>query len=528
MSEHAPPSRRRFMALGSSALAASLLPSPALTQAELTPQRFGARGGDAAADTLGWNRAIEEASRTGRPVVGRGTYLLRVGAETHGQWGGKPDAPIRVAVQLRSNVTVQGAAEFVVAPPERPAAHRLERHFLFGTALNERPGTLRNITLDGVTFDFREEFGRPYPFTYACGVIGVDRFTRRDMRIRSTGAQAGRGLLSENARERTDRGITHTNIVQGSYTRYEQGVSMRGIRFERFNEALDFDGPCWDVVLDDLQFREGFREAQCIDFGGGARWQVTNVTAENTGPIAYLYIKGNGWPSYDSWLRSGERFTPDHVPPSDITIRGVRGRNAGWDGLKGEAVRVGTYRNRAWVRRQPGGAGPRNITLEDWELQGGGSVIVNDCEGLTIRRLRMSGTQSLNDGEAGAALVLREAPPEAGGAVTGQVSDVEIRNASHSGVIAIAGSQLSLTGITVRGFGRAEGRHVPAGIRLRPRASGGALPRLAQASASGGPPGAPEIDADRRRDPPEEPEARTPRERRRDTHRPVERGGAVP
>lgn len=513
--------RRRVVAFGAAWLAGSVLPRPALTQAELTPERFGARGGDAAADTLAWNRAVEESSRTGRPIRARGTYILRVGPGVRGRWAGREDAPLRLAVELRSGAKIEASAEFLVAPPERPPQHRLERHVLFGTAVDERPAALRDITIEGATFDFREEFGRPHRFTYACGAIGVDRFTRRNLRIRSTGAQAGRGLLSENVRERSDIGIVHENIVQGIYTRYERGVVMRGIRFDRFNEALDFDGPCWDVLLDDLQFRNGFREAQCIDGGGGAHWRISNVTAENTGPVAYIYVKGNAWPTYSGWLRSGDRMTPDYVPPEDIVIRGVRARNAGWDGAKGEAVRVGTYRNRNWLRRQPGGPGPRNVTLEDWELRGGGAVSVNDCDGLVIRRLRMADTLSVDDAEAGAALVLREPLPEAGGMVTGRVSDVEIRNASRSGVIAIAGSGLSLSQIAVHGFGTAGGRTPAVGIRLRPRTTGGTMPTLDQAVVSGGPRHAPEIDADRRRHPPEDVPERSARERRRDAHRPA-------
>lgn len=512
--------RRPLIAAGAASLLGLLLPRPALTQGEVTPERFGARGGDAAADTAAWNRAVEESSRTGRPVRARGTYLLRVGGASRGNWAGRPDAPVRIAVELRSGVAIEGPAEILVAPPERPPQHRLERHFLFGTPVNERPGALRDIALAGLTFDFREEFGRPHPFTYACGVIGVDGFTRQDLRIRSTGTRAGRGLLSENLRERRDIGIIHENILQGIYTRYERGVLMRRIGFDRFNEALDFDGPCWDVVLEDLAFRNGFREAQCIDAGGGARWRISNVTAENTGPVAYIYIKGNAWPTYSGWLRSEGRYTPDYVPPEDIVIRDVRARNAGWDGAKGEAIRVGTYRNRQWLRRQPVGPSPRNVTIENWDLQGSGSVAVNDCEGIAIRRLRMQGTQSLDDPEAGAALVLREAPPSAGGAVTGEVADVEIREASRSGVIAVAGSGLSLRNISVRGFGLAGGRNQAAGIRLRPRTTGGPLPRLDQAQVSGGPPGAPLVDASRERPSPADPAAGAARQRRQDMDRP--------
>lgn len=470
-------SRRAFLKSFSAAAAAALspkaaFPAPPIVQAELTPQQFGATGGDAVADTLGWNRAVARAAETARPVLARGTYVLRVPETSSWHWGPRRSARSHVAVELMSGVRIHGRdAEILVGRPERPVTDRDERHFLFGTGKHRTAGTLRDIAFDGLTFDFRDEFGPVHPFTYAIGVIGVDGFERQNLQIRSSGASAGRGLLSENVRGRRDRNLSHENIVQGIYTRYERDVSMHEVSFDGFNEALDFDGPCWDVRLSALSFRNGRgREAQCMDIGCGSDWTVTDVTAEDTGPIAYVYLKGNAWPSYGEWLDSDGAFTPDNIPPERMTFRNVVGRRAGGRRRKSEALRIGTFRNRNWAKRQfVEGPSPRDITIEKWTLDECGQIAVNDCENLAMHEIVISNPVTTGpSGEAAAALVLREPEARYGGAVTGVVSDVTIRNPDRMGVSVVAGPDLALDDITVDGQAAAE----DAMIRIRPRHSG--------------------------------------------------------
>jgi hypothetical protein len=456
--------------------------SPAVVAGEITPERFGAGNRDPVADTMAWSRAVDEAARSGRPVVANGTYVLRVPAASRWNWARQPTGTVHVAVPLRSGVAIEGTGVILVAPPERAALNKNERHFLFGTDLNIRPGSLRDITFDGLTFDFRDEYGPVHSYTYAIGASGVDNLRRNNLKIVSTGAQAGRGLLSENARGRVDAGLTHRNIVQGTYSRYERGVAMRGIRFDTFNEAMDFDGPCWDVSLDDLQFRNGRREAQCIDIGGGSNWNVVNVTAQDTGAVVYIYRKANAWPTYVQWLESDGAGTAAYIAPTAMTFRGVRAINAGWAAPNGEAVRIGSFRTREVQRRVPAeGPLPRDIVLADWILTGGGQIAVNDCENLTLTQIVLDRVGAPDDAATGAALVLREGPLASGGQVTGRVTDLTIRSLSSPAMIVVAGSGLEIDGVNIE----ADSTRSQGAIRLGMRDGGQSMPVMSNTRLNG-------------------------------------------
>lgn len=481
-------SRRRFLA-ASAASATTLFAcrqAPAILQGDITPQQFGARGGDPIADTLGWNRAVAAAARAGRPVIASGTYILRAPAVSRWNWWRRPAATTHVAVALQSGTRIYAKqAEILVGAPERAvAADTDERHFLFGTGENLQPGTLRDIEMDGLTFDFRDEFGPLHRYTYAAGITGVDGFRRRNLVFKSTGMQGGRGLLSENVRNRQDTNLRHQNIIQGIYTRYENNVTMDGISFDTFVEALDFDGPCWDVQLRNLSFRNGVREAQCIDTGGGARWLVEHVTAENTGSIIYIYVKGNAWPTYRQWLDSNESLTSGCVIPEKMIVRDVTGHiSGGRNPRDGEALRVGAYRNAHFVKRQ--GAdypAPRDITIENWRLTGSGQVLINDCQNLQMHGMTIA--DPVRQGaapDADAALVVREGDIGAGGEVSGSISGIAISNAPDEAVSVVAGQALSMDDIRVNGRA-ASG--TPA-FRVHPRAGRRDQPRLGKLLVNG-------------------------------------------
>lgn len=473
-------SRRQLIGMGASsalvALPACSVAKPAIIQGEITPQAFGAGNQDPVADTRAWNMAVEEAVRRGRPVRATGTYALRVPAASTWDWARRAGASTHIAVALKSGLSIEGDATIIVAPPETGAGESDMRHFLFGTDQNVQPGAVKDISIEGLTFDFRDELGPIHRLTYAVAVTGVDNLKRTNLKIISTGEQAGRGLLSENVRGRTDVGISHQNIVQGIYTRYERGVVMRNISFDTFNEAMDFDGPCWDVMLDTLSFKNGFREAQCIDTGGGSNWSVNNLVAENTGAIIYIYSKNKSFPTYEGWLNGGRSRTADFDPPSDMAIRNVRGVKVGWADRKGEAVRVGSYRNRGWLRQYSvQSPSPRNITLENWTLTDGGQIAVNDCDNIQMHHIVMDRAAAPDgDVEAAASIVLRDAPEVSGGQVTGSISNIEIRNPPGLAMSVVADAGLSISGVRI--IDRAPSSS-PA-VRLRARLGGSETPRI--------------------------------------------------
>jgi hypothetical protein len=494
------PQRRMLFKAVAGLLGSVCVGGPALGRSEITPQAFGATGRNAVDDTRAWNMAVMEASRTRRPVMASGTYALQVPSTSQWKWGLQENMPVHVAVQLRSGVEVFGNnAVILVAPTERAPTSMLEKHVLFGTGLNRRSDAVSDVTFDGLTFDFGQ-MGAIHPLTYAFGVTGVTRFRRRNLVFTSSGKAAGRGLLVENTVSREDSGLRHSNIIQGIYSRYERGVSMRNIEFDGFVEALDFDGPSWDVELSSLRFANGRGEGQCIDTAGGSNWRISDVVAQNTGPLLFIYAKGNAWRTYDQWLASGGRLTSDYVPPEDFLIRNVKGirsglvnHKGGHTALKGEALRIGNVRR----PRGPGenfGPGPRNIVLEDIDLSDGGQIAVNDCTGLALRRIKMAGTLTASDATEGAALMLKRSTIKGGGVLSGTVSDVIIQNSTGMGVYAEAGPELSVERVSVTGYGSSSGPSNNAGIRLRKTPGAAIGARVTQVTISGGQRGGIDID----------------------------------
>lgn len=409
----APPPRsptRRHVLLGSLAMAGAACragSAPAIMKGEIDPREFGATGGDPEADTRAWNLAVAAAAERGRPILARGTYIIRMATEPSWDYQNRPGNPVYVAVRMRSGVSVYGRdAEFLQAPllvpPPPETLERKQRrgpkpararYIMFGTGLNPKAGSLRDIHFEGLRFDFRDEIGPVGDGAFAFGMTGVENLRRHDIVIRSTGARAGRGLHGENLTGRVDTSIRHENIQQGIHTLYERGVSMTDISFDGFNEALDFNGPCWNVTLKRLRFRNAAREGQCVDTGGGARWLIDGVDAQDTGAVVYVYAKPLAWRTYGEWLAAQGAPTSDWVPPSDMTVRNVvaSGINVAPGSRQHESARIGSLRNKQWRRANPdGGPSPRNITFERWTMRNCAPIFVGDCDGFALRDLTIA------------------------------------------------------------------------------------------------------------------------------------------
>lgn len=510
-------SRRSFLktAIGSvvALSARSVLGAPAVLRPELTPQQFGATGGDPVADTLGWNRAMAAAAESGRPIIAKGTYVLRVTGASTWNYKNRPTWAARMAVPLRSGVHVYGKnSEILIAQSDRPP-EKNEEHMIFGTEKNFTPGTLKDIRFEGINIDFREEFGPINSHTYAFGAFGVDNFQRHDMVIRASGKQAGRGLFAINTRGRHDRNLKLLNLEQGIFTHYENGVTMEDIEMDGFNEGFDFDGPAWDVTLRRLKFRNSYRTGECIDTGGGARWMVSDVDAEMTGTIIQIYNKTNAYPTCEEWFNSEkwengqgiEVVTPNFVIPENFTVKSVRGRKIGKGHGKGtnigkeESARIGSYRMQGTHGYFPGHPvrSPKDITFEDWVLNDCYGFYVNDCENVTLRDITMMNVKTPDQRERGAAMVFHEASLELGGNVTGQVTDIHIGNSDGMGVSVVAGPGLELKDITVDGFDLKRGRNTAAAVRIRHRIGGGPeMASITGLSAKNGPEGVAALDVE--------------------------------
>lgn len=494
--------RRAVLAGAAVALASSCarssLSAPAdikvnIIRSELTPYQFGARG-DGSDDTAAFRRAVTEATRLKRPLmIPRGDFVLAPPDSSSWQCRNVPERTTHICVPLVSGLTVVGrGGRIMTRAPATPLGH-LERIFLFGTGLNLSPGALRDILFDDVEFDFADEFSSIHGYTFAFGLTGVDNFEQRNLKLHSSGKRAGRGLFFLNGRGRRQIGCRHENMVQGHYVQYEWGPVIRDVSFEHLTECMDWDGPAWNVDAKGLSFKNLVHEAQCIDSAGGSDWVISDVTAENTGSVFFLYYKLGTYPTFAEWFQSPVGSLTDRcVPMERILVRNVRGRSAGrGSGPKNaETFRVGPNRFKNYPTEIIGVAPPKDITIEDVEIDGGFAAGVNECRNLQIRRVRLRNMDTHDDAERGAALYLRQSTTTAQttreSELSGVVSDVEITNSRGMGLLVDTPSDLTLQNIRVDGYNLGDGAHTRTGLEIRGLGRKTGVVELADVHVGGG------------------------------------------
>ncbi|ATQ68125.1 MULTISPECIES: hypothetical protein [Methylosinus] len=494
-------SRRMILASAAVALASSCarsLAAPAdrtinIIRAELTPYQFGARG-DGSDDTAAFGRAVLEAARLERPLmIPRGDFVLTPPAASSWQFRNIPERTTHICVPLVSGLTVVGRGGRIMTRAPATPLGPLARIFLFGTGLNLSPGALRDILFDEVEFDFADEFSPIHSFTFAFGLTGVDNFEQRNLKLHSSGKRAGRGLFLLNGRDRRQIGCRHKNMIQGHYVHYEWGPIIRDVSFEHLTECMDWDGPAWKVDAKGLRFKNLVHEAQCIDSAGGSDWVISDVTAENTGSVFFLYHKLEAYPTFAEWFQSPEgSFTNRCVPMERILVRNVRGRAAGRDyALKAaETFRVGPNRFKKYPKEIVGVAPPKDITIEDVEIDGGFAAGVNECRNLQMRRVRLRNMDAHDDAERGAALYLHQATTTAQtlreSELSGVVSDVEITNSRGMGLLVDTPSDLTLRNLRIDGYNLNDGAHTRKGLEIRGLGRKSGLVELADVHVGGG------------------------------------------
>ena len=187
-------------------------------------------------------------------------------------WWRRRAAPTHVAVQLRSHAYIFAKdCRILVGRPEVPP-HPTRTSVTCRTGENVEPGTLTDIQFEGVTFDFRDEFGPLHPLPTLSGLSGSTIFSGATSPSPRPARCPAEACSARNTRRRTDIGLKHVNIIQGIFARYEAGVVMRQISFDGTRTRRSISRAMLGRHLEDLQFRNGVREAQCIDTEAGDRW----------------------------------------------------------------------------------------------------------------------------------------------------------------------------------------------------------------------------------------------------------------
>lgn len=158
-------------------------------------------------DTVRLQEAINAASSQNRPLQLSGTFDIRAPLTPTFPWRGIATRQVYTAVTLRSDVAIRGPA---IIRPEPPtiALSSLSKFGMLGVDQNYmEPGSIRNVSIEDLTFDFGDHFtGGTLPTqTYGLLIIGGEIIRRTNIKH----------LVSARAITATISGDTMTAVGHG-------------------------------------------------------------------------------------------------------------------------------------------------------------------------------------------------------------------------------------------------------------------------------------------------------------------------
>lgn len=419
-----------------------------------TPAHFGCVGDGVADDTAALDAALRWLAARRLPLwLERGTYRMAASTPSWHYLGSTTQRTWRAALIDYDDFHLIGAGgRIVLSPPADNSPG--QRWYAFSTALNLTPGAIRNVTFEGSILDLDDTFslGRGGAL---CALVGVDGIVVRNSLIQNSARNIrGHGLTLAGCRDVRLEDFSIRHIQQGMFATYTTGVRVRGIRADRFTEALDFDAGCRDVSVIDGFFSDSTatRQSQCIDLAV-EKAIVSNIRAERIpGNIIGCYAK-YAWADLAEHIAKGER-APQAQPASDIVIDGVRGTDIG--GPTGyPAIFFNLRRTGAGA---PGQAVAQRQTLRNVTLTRSAGIAVREGEDCTLENIRLNDIRSGPSGRNTALWIGQADSGSVGSAesrLTGRFRDLRVSGTNHHGIIVEGLAEGSLSGLHVEGFGRA-------------------------------------------------------------------------
>jgi hypothetical protein len=398
-----------------------------------TPRDKGAVVDDSTDDAAAVQAAQDEAD-TGYTVdLGNGVYKLVAIGTSPFAFGNQPGNSVYPAITVsKSNITFRGGRWHLVS---RPGAVSADVQPVLTTAKNTTIGTLQNITLDSVVLDVENDgdANSNQRGPYVTGVRGY-----RDLNSVGTSTGVRRGYYShlQNNDNVLLLGHYHYKMTSGYNLRYNTNVVLANGVYDDFSEAIDFDGPNFNVVVSNMAFRSTNRTtSQCMDLNTIQRGVVSSIVGDNVGSICTIQYKPSTPPTFAGYLQYGawvagrlyavgdkvlasELLLPytcttggisgetgpsgtgtgiadgacvwdyesapfAYTPTKDLSVKGVKVKGVGTDSV---AVSIGNV----WPGlAHPGYAPVHRILLDDWSLEDTALVFVHEARKLTFQNFNL-------------------------------------------------------------------------------------------------------------------------------------------
>ena len=330
---------------------------------------FGAIGDGVTDDTAAIQAAIDAADHVHFPS---GTYKVTCGSTTTFDYG-NTTIPVHYALDIdKSGLTLTGDRAVIdVHGYDNPAGSEI--NYTLSTAKNMTAGTLENIWIEGLDFEF-DPTGKVASTYRSMHIVGCKGVTVKDCRFYSSGSRYGATITLQNTSAVVLDGLDYDNTTQGMNFSYVSDVQMSNISFDNFNEAIDFDRVVRRVEASNIRFI-GNGSGQCWDMNSCQDMKLSNISAKDSGNVILINFKATTPLTYANYV-SNDAVTA-YTVSRNISINGLSMDNCA---QAGSAIYVGiTFNTNAddviqdiflsnVMAYQSGGIqveGCRNFTLKD-------------------------------------------------------------------------------------------------------------------------------------------------------------------
>lgn len=281
-------------------------------------------------DTAAIQSAINAAKVNRRPVwIPPGRYVVT--ASSSGMtYGNDPATPVYRALDIdgsRLHIVGHGAT-LLLKGIDNPSG--AEVNYVFSTAKNMTKGTIDEIVVEGLRFDFNAalvtgEAGANYRSFH---IVGARDVVLRDMLFRSSGARAGATITLQNCDQVEMSRLRFRNITQGMNFSFVDDVRMSDIFFDNFSEAMDFDRQVQRLVASNIQFiSTGAAAGQCWDLNSVRDAVIRGVTAKNCGNVMTINYKTTTPETYAEYVAG--TIPVNYTPSARVSVSGIRIEDCG-------------------------------------------------------------------------------------------------------------------------------------------------------------------------------------------------------
>lgn len=305
---------------------------------------------------------------------------------------GNSSTPVYRAIDInKSNftITAEKGATILLRGVDDPGPNG-EINYAFSTAKNMVLGTLSNISISGLEFDFNPTgvLGTTYRSFHIVGVRGV---FLDNLYLYSSGGRFGATITLQNCEQVRFTSIRMRNVTQGMNFSYVDDVEFDDIMLDYFSEGIDFDRMVSRFKGSNITFTSTFGpvSGQCWDLNsvrdstitGMSAYRCTNtllINFKHTTPQTYAdYVNYPTWPV-------GYPGTVVYTPSRNVTVNGVKIRECAQDQT---CIFVGDD-----FDTDPGVLN-RDISISDLDMVDSGGIELRMAINISLRRLSLIGAR---------------------------------------------------------------------------------------------------------------------------------------